>query len=181
MIFRKKKVFYACRVDFFRPRDIFGSNMNKHSFNLIELVVSVIVFALLAAVLLPAFSRARAESRISACRANLARIGEAIELYSRNHHSYPDQFPGRIAAGLVHHPDALSCPSGGGYGFAKKLLGKKPAEVNWNDLMAADSDYPEFSPGGTTPPDTDRHTDSSGRTGFNALRADGSVKFIPTP
>ncbi|MEA4862923.1 MAG: hypothetical protein AB7F40_07505 [Victivallaceae bacterium] len=155
--------------------------MNKHSFNLIELVVSVIVFALLAAVLLPAFSRARAESRISACRANLLHIGNAIELYGRNYQRYPDEFPRKIEKELVHHPAALSCPAGGGYGFAKKMLGKKPSEAHWDDIIVADSDSPEFVVGSSAPPDTDRHADSSGRTGFNALRADGSVKFIPTP
>lgn len=155
--------------------------MNKHSFNFTELVISILVFALLAAVLLPAFSRARIESRITACRTNLERIGSAIDLYSRNYRSYPDAFPRPLEKDLVHAPGVFHCPAGGGYGFSAKLLGSRPGEAAWDDILVADSDTAVFTIGEATPPDIDRHSDSAGRVGFNALRVDGSVKFIPTP
>jgi prepilin-type N-terminal cleavage/methylation domain-containing protein len=57
----------------------------KQSFTLIELLVVIAVIAILAALLLPALSRARASSRRAACTGNVRQINLAVHLYADDH------------------------------------------------------------------------------------------------
>jgi len=64
--------------------------MKKNGFTLIELLVVVAIIAILAAMLLPALSRARERARIAVCMSNLKQIGTAFFLYA---HDYDGYFP----------------------------------------------------------------------------------------
>jgi prepilin-type N-terminal cleavage/methylation domain-containing protein len=57
----------------------------KRAFTLIELLVVIAVIAILAALLLPALSRARASSRRAACTSNVRQINLAVHLYADDH------------------------------------------------------------------------------------------------
>lgn len=59
-------------------------------FTLIELLVVVAIIAILVAIIVPMFARARAQSIRSACMENLHDIGVALELFFTDNDVYPD-------------------------------------------------------------------------------------------
>lgn len=56
--------------------------MRKRGFTLIELMIVIAIIGLLAALIIPNFSKARSQSKFSACKTNIKNIATAIEMYS---------------------------------------------------------------------------------------------------
>src|SRR5213594_1740176 len=64
---------------------------NERGFTLIELLIVVAIIAILAAILIPNFLRARAQSQVAASKGNLKNIASALESFFVDNAAYPQQ------------------------------------------------------------------------------------------
>lgn len=74
------------------------SSSQRKGFTLIELLVVIAIIALLAAILFPAFSRARENARRASCSGNMRQIGLGLMQYIQD---YDDFLPGRSQGGIA--------------------------------------------------------------------------------
>jgi prepilin-type N-terminal cleavage/methylation domain-containing protein/prepilin-type processing-associated H-X9-DG protein len=64
------------------------TDLKRRAFTLIELLVVIAIIGMLAGILFPVFSQARAKGRQVTCQNNLSQIGKAIALYQHDNDGY---------------------------------------------------------------------------------------------
>ena len=84
----------------------------QKGFTLIELMIVIAIIAILAAILIPNFLHARAESQTSACEGNEKQIATALEEYAVDHSgTYPASNPVNAALfGGANNPYMSNAP-----------------------------------------------------------------------
>src|ERR1043166_1692170 len=104
------------------PRKRLGEEL---AFTLIELLVVIAIIAILAAMVLPALSRAKAAGQSAVCKSNLRQIGIALNLYTTEFQKYPPAavneasgagtalslWDGKLLALAARNRDVFVCPS----------------------------------------------------------------------
>ncbi len=106
-------------------------------FTLIELMIVIAIIAILAAILVPNFIRARAQGQLTACKSNLKNIGTAAEMYSTDwsgkyHGDYTKLTPNYLKVG----PE---CPTAGSDTYQTNW--KTGPNVGFNNTAPIYTDY----------------------------------------
>ncbi len=90
---------------------------SRKGFTLIELMIVIAIIAILAAILVPNFIRARAQGQVTSCKSNLKNIGTACEMYATdNAGRYPTDLTKLLDKGTATQPylkQIPKCPSEG--------------------------------------------------------------------
>jgi prepilin-type N-terminal cleavage/methylation domain-containing protein/prepilin-type processing-associated H-X9-DG protein len=175
-------------------------DMGKRGFTLIELLVVIAIIAILASILFPVFSRARAKARQTKCLSNVRQILTGIEMYAQdNDEGYPygftrgpwEPFWDDVIQPYLRSRDILWCPDQKrdrerSYGLSYAIHGHWVSSVEdaANTIALADSKGVKREHWGALPLSCDpencsnAYFDPRHNTGVNLGFADGHAKWL---
>lgn len=94
----------------------------KKGFTLIELMIVIAIIAILAAILVPNFLRARNQGNVTACKSNLKNLATSMEMYATdNSGAYPTASTLLTTAYLQTLPTCPSSRTGYSYNLSSTL------------------------------------------------------------
>lgn len=127
---------------------------SRKGFTLIELMIVIAIIAILAAILVPNFIRARAQGQVTSCKSNLKNIGTACEMYATdNGGRYPKNLTDltKEANGQQAYMKSLpKCPSAGTMTYAYSYRANPDVYTMYcsgsnHTAAGCDADYPKFT------------------------------------
>ncbi len=86
-------------------------NKRRNAFTLVEILVVLAIIAILAAILFPAFNRAKESSRQTNCAANLNQIYNAVQLYRQDTNRFPESLVDILGEGAKYDPQDPTKPN----------------------------------------------------------------------
>lgn len=96
------------------------NNTRKRGFTLIELMIVITIIAILAAILVPNFLKARSQGHLTACKSNCKNLATSLEMYAGDnagHYPSSSSVAARLTSGnyLKTFP---TCPAAGGDSYS---------------------------------------------------------------
>ncbi|HXF81993.1 MAG TPA: prepilin-type N-terminal cleavage/methylation domain-containing protein [bacterium] len=135
---------------------------NERGFTLIELLIVVAIIAILAAILIPNFLRARAQSQVAATKGNLKNVATALESYQVDFSVYPSNANDLVTGGYTRALPSDPC-TGTAFGVSPGYL--------YTPIGTPATDYELKTRWGTT----------AGAAGFQCYQANQNSNIAYTP
>ena len=102
----------------------------KKGFTLVEIMIVVAIIALLAAIAVPSFMKARTDTMTNTCKNNLRMIDAAIDQYALANSNAVASSMAALVGTNSYIKDTPSCKGGGSYTLPTALGGKTSCSVH---------------------------------------------------